>query len=162
MKRSLTLLFGIMVATSVANARLGESIEQCKARYGEPKRISLDDKLTGVGIFSANDLTIKVHFRNGKADLVNYSPGEVSSIDLDIAKELLKRNGRDKEWEQLTKTEVVLNDIQDQEAQYPRVVLVDPILWKSKDGILDASFSVGKGIFEVKASTFQQDVLNKL
>ena len=42
--------------------------------------------------------------------------------------------------------------------QYPRTELVDPILWKSKDGILDASYSVGKGTFEVKSATFQDKI----
>ncbi len=152
------ILLGILLAVSTADARLGESIEQCRARYGEPKRVTLNDDLTGIATYSKNDLSITIHYYNGKADLIRYSPGLVSTVDLDLAKYLLKLNGRTKEWEQLTKTEIVLNDIQDENAQYPRVELVDPILWKSKDGILDASFSVSKGIFEMKASTYQDKI----
>ena len=80
----------------------------------------------------------------------------VSRIDLDLAKYLLKLNGRTKEWDQLTKTEIVLNDVQDENAQHPRIQLVDPILWKSKDGILDASFSVSKGSFEIRSSSYKE------
>lgn len=155
MKRIFILLIGIMIAASAAQARLGESIEQCNARYGEPKRISVDDNLTGIASYTKNDLSITIHFLKGKADLIRYSSGEVSTVDFDLAKYLLKLNGRTKEWDQLTKTQTVLQDIQDETAQYPRVVLVDPILWKSKDGILEASYSAGKGTFEIKASTYQ-------
>ncbi len=158
MKRMLILLVGILLAGSAAQARLGESIEQCRTRYGEPRRNTLNDELTGIATYKKNDLNITVHFRKGQADLIRYSPGDVSTVDLDLAKFLLKLNGRNKEWDQLTKTEVVLNDVQDENAQYPRIQLVDPILWKSKDGILDASFSVSKGTFEMKSSAYQDKI----
>ncbi|MBN2162304.1 MAG: hypothetical protein JXR25_05220 [Pontiellaceae bacterium] len=158
MKKMLILLSGIILCTAAAEARLGESIEECLIRYGEPKRSELNDELTGISIYKKNDLTITVHFLNGKANLVRYSPGQVSEVDLDLAKYLLQKNGRTKEWDQLTKTEIVLNEVRDENAQHPRVQLVDPILWKSKDGILDASFSISKGTFEIKASSYQEKI----
>lgn len=158
MKQLVVLVFGLLIAAVSVEARLGESIEKCKARYGDPVRESLNDELTGIAIYTKNDLTITIHFRKGQSDLIRYSPGQVSTVDFDLAKYLLQLNGRSKEWEQLTKTEVVLNEIRDQNAQYPRIQLVDPILWKSKDGILDASYSVSKGVFEVKSSAYQDQI----
>ncbi len=158
MKKSLILLAGIMLAISSAQARLGETVDECQTRYGEPKRIALNDNKTGIATYGKNDLVITIHFLNGKADLIRYSQGQVTTIDLDLAKYLLKKNGRDKEWEQLTKTQIVLQDIQDLNAQHPRVELVDPIQWKSMDGLLSASFSVGKGTFEVRANTYGEKV----
>ncbi len=152
------VVIGMLLAVCTADARLGESIEQCRARYGGPIRESINDNLAGVATYSKNDLTITIHFFNGKADLIRYSPGQVSTVDFDLAKYLLQLNGRDKEWDQLTKTQIVMQDIQDQNAQYPRVELVDPILWKSKDGILSASYSVGKGTFEIKATTYEDKI----
>lgn len=158
MKKSFIILLGTLITLTTAQARLGESVEQCKARYGEPQRIALDESVTGVATYSKNDLTITVHFLLGKANLIRYSPGLVSTVDFELAQYLLQINGRSKEWEQLTKTEIVLQDIQDQNAQHPRVQMVDPILWKSKDSLLDASYSVGKGSFEVRAATFQERI----
>jgi hypothetical protein len=158
MKKIFIVLLGTLTTLMTAQARLGESVEQCKARYGEPQRVSLDESVTGVATYSKNDLTITIHFLNGKANLVRYSPGLVSTVDFELAEYLLTINGRNKEWEQLTKTEIVLQDIQDQNAQHPRVQMVDPILWKSKDNLIDASFSVSKGAFEVRASTFQERI----
>jgi len=161
MKISL-LLIAFLAAASTTKARLGESVEQCQIRYGKPLSNMLDESRSGISMYSKNDLSVIIHFLNGKADLIRYSPGQVSTVDLDLAQYLLKVNGRDKEWDQLTDTKIVLNEILDENAQYPRVQLVDPILWRSKDGILTASFSNGKGTFEVRASTFQDKIRNGL
>ena len=158
MKQIFLTLCGIAALVVTAQARLGESIEQCRTRYGDPLQFKIDDKLTGIATYTKNDLNIQIHFLNGKADLVRYSSGLVSTIDFDLAKYLLQVNGRDKEWDLLTKTHIVLNEDRDENAQYPRVVLEDPILWKSKDGILEASFSTSQSAFEVRASSFQEKI----
>ena len=67
-------------------------------------------------------------------------------------------NGRDKEWVQLTDTKIFIQDIQDENAQYVREKYVDPILWKTKDGILVASYSDSNGVLEIKTSTEQQKI----
>ncbi len=160
-----TVLFMLAAATimvSGADARLGESIEACKERYGEPVRMHVNDQETGVASFYRNDLNIKLHFTNGKADLIQYTPGEVHRIDLDTAKVLLDRNGRKKEWEQTTKTEETIYDVRDLNAQHPRTQLVDPIKWKSKDGLLVAAFSNGKGTLEIKSAIEQEKMLEDL
>ena len=102
------IIIGALLAVSMSQARLGETIEQCRTRYGEPTRSELNDDLAGIVAYAKNDLVITVHFTNGKADLIRYSPGLVSTVDFELAKYLLQLNGRDKEWDQLTKTTIVL------------------------------------------------------
>jgi len=162
MKLKVIMLCGAVLLTAGVQARLGESVEQCNKRYGDPTYINLNDDLTGLASYTKNDLVIDIHFLNGKADLVRYNPGRVSRIDLELARYLLQANGRDKQWDQLTDTEMILNEVLDENAQYPRKVLVDPITWKSKDEVLEASFSDSKGTFEARSSTYKETLKNGL
>ena len=149
-------------AASSAHARLGETVEICAERYGEPVTLKMDEQKTGVAVYDKNDLTIKLHFSKGTADLIRYSPGIVQQIDLEIARELLTRNGRDKEWTQLTETEQVIYDVRDEHAQHPRVEMVDPILWQSKDKMLKATYSDSTKTFEISAETIEEKILKGL
>jgi len=158
MKTALIVATGIVITLSPAYARIGESTEECAMRYGKPRKIELDEKNTGIAVYRKNDLTIKIHFTNGSADLINYSPGEVARIDFETAKYLVDVNGRDKEWKQLTDTKVFILDVQDENAQKVRWKYVDPILWETKDSLLVASYSDDKGTLEIKASTAQQKI----
>lgn len=158
MKTALTAAAGIAIALSTAHARIGESTDECLARYGNPRGIELNEENTGVATYRKNDIVIKIHFTNGRADLINYSPGEVARIDFETAQYLVNINGRDKEWTQLTKTKTFIRDVQDESAQYVRWEYVEPILWNTKDGILDASYSDSNGVLEIKASTMQQKI----
>ena len=158
MKTAITVAIGIAITLSAANARIGENIAMCAARYDQPRKIELDEKNTGVAIYRKNDLEIKIHFLNGTADLINYSPGEVARIDFETAQYLVEINGREKEWTQLTDTKTVIRDEQDEYAQKIREQYVDPILWETKDGILVASYSDSNGVLEIKTSTEQQKI----
>lgn len=158
MKSALIAAAGIAITLSTANARIGEDIATCAARYGEPRKIELDERNTGVATYRKNDLVIKIHFSNGRADLINYGPGEVARIDFETAQYLVEINGRDKEWTQLTKTKIFIQDIQDENAQYVREQYVDPILWKTKDDLLIAGYSDSKGELEIKVTTEQQKI----
>ena len=158
MKTAITVAIGIAITLSAANARIGENIETCAVRYDEPRKIELDEKNTGVAIYRKNDLEIKIHFLNGTADLINYSPGEVARIDFETAQYLVEINGRGKEWTQLTETKIRMQDVQDERAQYLREQYVDPILWKTKDDILVASYSDSTNILEIKAYYEQEKI----
>ena len=158
MKTALTATAALALTLMAATARMGESIEECTVRYGEPRRIELDDLNTGVAIYTKNDLKIKVHFTNGSADLISYGPGEVARIDFNTAQYLVELNGRDKEWAQLTDTKVKIQDVRDFNAQYVREKYVDPILWKTKDGILVASYSDSSSTLEIKVFYEQQKI----
>ncbi|NLX25586.1 MAG: hypothetical protein GXY61_06445 [Lentisphaerae bacterium] len=157
-----TVLMALMIVAGSATtlyARLGETVEACEVRYGKPITLKLDDQKTGIAVYDKNDLTIEVHFSKGSVDLIRYSPGVVQAINLKIAQELLERNGRDKKWVLLTETEVTINDIRDERAQYPRVEIVDPILWQSKDKILLASYSDSKKSLEIKAADLDEKII---
>jgi hypothetical protein len=158
MKIALIVAAGVAITLSTANARIGENTETCAVRYSKPGKLELDENNTGVAIFRKNDLVIKIHFTNGSADLINYGPGEVARIDFETAQYLVDINGRDKEWVQLTDTKIFIQDIQDENAQYVREKYVDPILWKTKDGILVASYSDSNGVLEIKTSAAQQKI----
>jgi hypothetical protein len=158
MKTALIVAAGIAIALSTANARIGESTESCAVRYGKARKHELNEKNTGVAIYRKNDLVIKIHFTNGSADLINYGPGEVARIDFETAQYLVEINGRDKEWTLLTLTKIFIQDVQDENAQYSREQYVDPILWKTKDGVLVASYSDSKGELEIKVSAEQQKI----
>ena len=158
MKSALIAAAGIAIALSTANARIGESTDTCVIRYGNPGKIELNEEKTGVAIYRKNDLVIKIHFTDGRADLINYSPGEVARIDFDTAQYLVDLNGRDKVWSQLTDTKTFIRDIQDENAQYVRWQYVEPIRWETKDGILVAHYSDSQGVLEIKASSAQQKI----
>jgi len=158
MKTALTVAAGIALTLLTANARIGENTETCAVRYGAPQKLELDEKNTGVAIYRKNDLVIKIHFTNGSADLINYSPGEVARIDFETAQYLLDINGRNKEWTQLTDTKIDIHDVQSEYAQKISWQYVDPILWETKDGVLVASYSDNTGVLEIKTSTAQQKI----
>ena len=51
-----------------------------------------------------------------------------------------------------------IRDTQDSNLQYQRVQYVDPILWKTKDDILVASYSDSTNILEIKAYYEQEKI----
>lgn len=162
MKLALTVITGVAIIASVAQARIGETVATCTARYGEPKTVKLDQNQTGVAIYDKNDLGIKLHFTADHADLVRYTPGEVAQIDLDTARFLIEANGRDKKWEQLTETEETMWSNEDERRQRPRIRKIDPVLWETKDGLLVASYSPSRGSLEIKASSMQLKIRDGL
>ena len=63
-----TLLFGLLLITLLAlprntQCRIGETLEECKTRYGNPVEIKKDTAL-----FFKNGMTVSVHFIDGKVD----------------------------------------------------------------------------------------------
>lgn len=63
----------LSVCSGKVEARIGESIEQCIARYGEPeKRYSLPDNKEEIQ-FHTNAFTISAEFLNGVCDWISYT-----------------------------------------------------------------------------------------
>ena len=63
-----TLLFGLLLLTLLAlprntQCRIGETLGECKTRYGNPVEIKKDTAL-----FMRNGMTVSVHFIDGKVD----------------------------------------------------------------------------------------------
>jgi hypothetical protein len=67
-----TLLFGLLLTSLLAwprdtQCRIGETLEQCKIRYGKPVEIKKDTAL-----FFKNGVTVSAHFVDGKVDQITY------------------------------------------------------------------------------------------
>lgn len=155
MKKTLAMILGATLVATAANARIGETVAACTARYGEPGKSQLDEKQTGVVLYEKNDLIIRLHFVNGKSDLIRYSPGQVAKIDLETALYLLEVNGREKKWTQLTEIEETIYMDEDERRQKPRIRKIDPVHWETKDQLISASWSASQGSLEIRTNTMQ-------
>jgi len=67
-----TLLFGLLLITLLASprngqCRIGENLEECKTRYGNPVEIKKDTAL-----FIRNGMTVSVHFIDRRVDEIRY------------------------------------------------------------------------------------------
>jgi hypothetical protein len=78
---------------------MGETLEQCKTRYGKPVEIKKDTAL-----FFKNGMTISAHFIDGKVDQITYYKTDPkdskkticpSDAEVDI---LLQANAQDGPW----------------------------------------------------------------
>ena len=66
------LLFGLLLIALLASprnsqCRIGENLEECKTRYGNPLEIKKDTAL-----FMRIGMTVSVHFIDGKVDEIRY------------------------------------------------------------------------------------------
>ena len=66
------LSFGLLLVALFAlprntQCRIGETLEQCKTRYGKPAEIKKDTAL-----FFKNGMTVSAHFVDGKVDQITY------------------------------------------------------------------------------------------
>ena len=92
-------LFLLLLAAPLASARLGETPEQCIARYGEPS-IVVDDGNTAY--HKKNGLAITVDFRDGKAVEIDYSvDGILGKLTQEQINALLDLIGEGQKWEEL-------------------------------------------------------------
>jgi hypothetical protein len=99
-----TLFFGLLLITLLvsprnAQCRIGETLEECKARYGRPMEIKKDTAL-----FLKNGMTVSVHLASGKVDQITYYKTDPkdskkticpSDAEVDI---LLQANAQDGQW----------------------------------------------------------------
>jgi hypothetical protein len=142
-----TILSSLLLTTLTTPARIGETLQECRLRYGEPIQSELDEKNTGFAEYQKNDLAIELHFTKGRADLIRYNPGQIARIDMDTANYLIELNGRDKKWKQL---------IEEIEGIGRNRRSNDTILWETRDGMLKASFSQNRARLEIKAIVTQE------
>ena len=100
-----TLLFGLLLITFVAlprntQCRIGETMEECKTRYGKPVEIKKD-----AALFFKNGMTVSVHFIDGKVDQIRYYKTDPKNSKKTIcpsdaeANILLRANAPDTSWE---------------------------------------------------------------
>lgn len=97
MKTFAVLAVAALAFVLPASARIGETKEQCVARYGKAETLK-DDSL----MFTRAELSIIVEFYEGKADLVMFSKLSENTIDKEISNDeiqlILKANGGDAVW----------------------------------------------------------------
>ena len=89
-----------LFALQVSYARIGETLEECKVRYGE---VFAEQELNGIPAFGfmKSDYLIMVTFHGGYASSVTIgktSQEKITANEIDI---LLKANGGEKQWIEL-------------------------------------------------------------
>jgi hypothetical protein len=99
-----TLFLGLLLITlSVlprnAQCRIGETLEECKTRYGKPVEIKRDTAL-----FLKNGISVSVHLASGKVDQITYyktglkdSKKTISPSDAEV-NIFLQANAQDSQW----------------------------------------------------------------
>jgi len=99
-----TLFFGLLPITLLAlprntQCRIGETLEECKTRYGKPVEIKKD-----MALFFKNGMTISVHFIDGKVDEIRYYKTDPKDSKKTICPSdaeayiLLQANAQDSSW----------------------------------------------------------------
>ncbi len=90
--------------TMTAGARIGESVEECQARYGPPverRPPTLAASDPEMLVYSKSSITILVEFREGRAWSITFRrPSTMTHAELDS---LLAVNAGDKKWSQPVK-----------------------------------------------------------
>ena len=90
----------LMIAGSSARARLGETFEECKARYGDPVKV-----FQAGPVFIKGDFQIQIAFYDGKAGLIVFMKASgLAGVheplsDTEIAT-LMRANGSKSPWKQ--------------------------------------------------------------
>jgi hypothetical protein len=94
------LFIALLALPRNARGRIGETLDECKARYGTPVSIQKD-----AALFLKNGLTVSVHFIAGKVDQIIYYKkdplGSKKSVSPSEAETmiLLQVNAQDTPWE---------------------------------------------------------------
>ena len=98
------LFFGLILVILFAlhrnsQCRIGETLEECKTRYGKPVEIKKDTAL-----FFKNGMTVSAHFIDGKVDQITYyktdpkdSKKTICPTDAEVDI-LLQANSQDGPW----------------------------------------------------------------
>lgn len=92
-----------------ASARLGETADECKSRYGTP--VSRDAKINSF-TYAKNGFTVMACFYNGKASFLSIEKsekddlGKPKEISKNEISSLLNANSNGKEWKELERSEL--------------------------------------------------------
>lgn len=131
------------LSAAPAAARLGETYAQCNERYDTILESgTLDDRGAGYINYTKNGLSIRVHFFNGVADWIEYSPGDVHGIDFEAAEYLARINGGPRKWlVYVSEEEAPVARTEKRREENMRRGLVK---WVTDDGKIMAMFNRGK------------------
>jgi hypothetical protein len=94
------LLITVLILPWSAQSRIGETLNECEARYGNPLEVKRD-----AALFLKNGMYVSVHFASGKVDEIAYykkdskdSKKSVCPTDAEV-RILLRANAQDTLWE---------------------------------------------------------------
>jgi hypothetical protein len=94
MKSFFVVVAALVTATTSAPARIGETLDECKSRYGSAGQAA-PDQFT----FQNGHINIIVHIRNGRSIQEDYAPDAASSLTESDFSELLQQNSEGSTWE---------------------------------------------------------------
>lgn len=101
MKKYAMLLLVVLMSATLANARIGETLEQCRARYGKEIR-----QANGCFGFIKAGFFIMIQFYEEKADSIVFRKVETNILDIPVEislneiQNLLKQNGNGQTWKE--------------------------------------------------------------
>lgn len=117
-------LLALSLGCSAAHARIGETVAQCDARYGTPKKIGKDAPLCAqTRTYNKGDLLITVGFNEqGTAEEVTYAKVLGGELTEEEQENFLGENRDDSTWSRMQSTSAAL------------------VLWNRTDGKALASY----------------------
>jgi hypothetical protein len=146
MGKYILILISILTC-SLASARIGETLPECKARYGESTGTSANDN--DVIFFEKNSMLIAVHFYQEKCDFIQFQKSKENSIGIPTPlseneiETLLKANGGEQKWEK-------------------RNILSMDKEWITQDGKIYATYANLKNFLSIATAEYiQRDNDNK-
>jgi hypothetical protein len=98
MRALLTTLASLILLTGLASARIGETLQECEARYGpiiERRPAELVGSDPEMVVFSKATVTVMVEFREGRAWHIVYRKKSLTALEIEA---LLKADSGDGEW----------------------------------------------------------------
>jgi len=144
-----TILLAFLLAATGAHARLGETVDECKTRYGEAY-INEDKEFPNCsyGRFSAAGYTILITFHEGRCEDIRYEKREGAFSNEEL-KFLLSKNSA-QPWSAGTK---VISD------RYgaPREV----VRWWTKDGCVADFATIPMQLWIQNAARIRRDAENE-
>lgn len=99
------LLLLAVALPSIAAARIGETVEQCAKRYGEPAEVT-KGKLTAMHTYDCGPVIVTCSFFRGTCTAITYTPilkdrieGKLGAFTAKQAQDLMRANGGSTKWE---------------------------------------------------------------
>ena len=92
------VLFLLAITTISTQARIGETLAQCEARYGpsvEKRKVKLKDSDPDSYVFSKNGITIEAEFHGGTVWKISYAKAGMDATELNT---LLAVNAGEGSW----------------------------------------------------------------
>jgi hypothetical protein len=94
MKKFSFVVCAITIATTCALARIGETLDECKMRYGQAGQLAPDQFK-----FNRGQIMIIVRIRNGRSTQEDFAPESGSSLSDSDVSQLLQENSEGSSWE---------------------------------------------------------------